>query len=97
MPETNQALTTADLIDMGAWIAAGVVIPTCGINHVFGNPTSGGVPNKMGPLFPSSLPGACDCYYRKAANGVTACTLCQKHADCPISRPVCSFGFCEAN
>jgi ABC-type phosphate transport system substrate-binding protein len=50
---------------------------------------------EMGPLIPTSPVGACGCSYDKAANGSTDCTPCARHADCPTSAPVCSYGYCE--
>jgi len=52
---------------------------------------------EMGPLMSFSPTGACGCYFEKAANGASTCQSCAKNADCPKGRPVCSYGFCEAN
>jgi ABC-type phosphate transport system substrate-binding protein len=50
---------------------------------------------EMGPMASFAPPGACGCYYEKAANGVTACTPCNGPSDCPVSAPICSYGYCE--
>lgn len=50
------------------------------------------------PLEPVTPVAPCDCAFEAAAPGATpsACKACDASADCPTSRPVCSFGYCEA-
>jgi ABC-type phosphate transport system substrate-binding protein len=50
---------------------------------------------ELGPMTLFSPVGACGCYYEKVANGATQCTPCQRQADCPVTAPVCSYGYCE--
>lgn len=52
---------------------------------------------EMGPMSPFSPTGACGCYFEKMANGSTTCASCTRPGDCPSNRPVCSYGYCEAN
>lgn len=52
---------------------------------------------ELGPMMSVSPAGACGCYFEKMANGSTSCTTCMRPGDCPSTRPVCSYGYCEPN
>lgn len=54
--------------------------------------------SEAAPLEPSEPAAACDCAFEAAAPGSTTaqCKPCDSSLDCPSSRPVCSFGYCEA-
>jgi hypothetical protein len=49
------------------------------------------------PLEPYSPPVTCDCAFDAASPGVTRpdCMSCKSSAECPSSKPTCSFGYCE--
>jgi hypothetical protein len=50
------------------------------------------------PIVPYKPSPSCGCYYDIASPGGTAppeCTPCVQNTDCPIARPICSFGYCE--
>lgn len=48
-------------------------------------------------LQPYTPPVTCDCAYDAASPGMSRpdCMACKSSADCPSSRPTCSFGYCE--
>jgi hypothetical protein len=52
-----------------------------------------------GPLEPYTPPRSCGCAFEAAPPGVTPpeCKPCNLDSECPSTRPVCSFGFCEVN
>lgn len=49
------------------------------------------------PLEPASPVAPCDCAFEASAPGTlpAECRPCDSALDCPSSRPVCSFGYCE--
>jgi len=51
-----------------------------------------------GPLEPFTPPRSCDCAFEAAPPGrlPAECKACKTDGDCSGSRPVCSFGYCEA-
>ena len=51
---------------------------------------------EVGPMTPFAPPNACGCYYEQVATGATSCKTCAGNQDCDKSRPVCSYGYCEA-
>ena len=50
------------------------------------------------PLEPITPVAPCDCAFEASAPGTTPaeCKACDSSAECPSTRPVCSFGYCEA-
>jgi len=47
---------------------------------------------------PYKPPTACGCYYDVTSPGGSVppeCASCQTDRDCPVERPICSFGYCE--
>lgn len=48
-------------------------------------------------LSPYTPPVTCDCAYDAASPGTTraGCQPCKSSAECPSSKPTCSFGYCE--
>ena len=49
-----------------------------------------------GPLAAYQPPTSCYCKYDEITRGSSDCTKCQTSADCPASKPACSYGYCEA-
>ena len=76
-------------LDLIAVAAQRHVVPPCAMR--------GRRTQEMGPMSPFIPTGACGCYFEKIANGSTSCTPCKRSGDCPSTRPVCSYGYCEAN
>ncbi|HEY8074348.1 MAG TPA: hypothetical protein VIF62_09565 [Labilithrix sp.] len=51
---------------------------------------------EIGPMTPFAPPNACGCYYEQVGTGATSCKACTGNQDCDKQKPVCSYGFCEA-
>jgi hypothetical protein len=52
------------------------------------------------PIAPYKPSPSCGCYYDITSPGglmPTECASCNGDADCPEARPICSFGYCEAD
>ncbi len=85
---------------------AGTVKPPAGLDLISVESTLNLVPTcamqvertrESGPLTPFAPKNACGCYFDQVATGSTSCKTCQIDTDCTEpGRPVCSYGYCEA-
>jgi hypothetical protein len=52
---------------------------------------------EIGAVQPFIPPLGCGCYFEFKATGSApaGCKTCQTAADCPATRPVCNYGYCE--
>jgi ABC-type phosphate transport system substrate-binding protein len=50
---------------------------------------------EMGPLKPYMTETRCSCLFDKLTNGKTTCQTCAASAECPMTAPACSYGYCE--
>lgn len=75
-------------LDLIQFDAANYLVPTCAMRVKRST--------EMGPLSPFAPPNACGCYYEQVATGATKCKACTGNQECPKDKPVCSYGYCEA-